>query len=30
LAPITARIVADMTAGRQTGIDLAPYAVTRF
>jgi D-amino-acid dehydrogenase len=30
LAPITARIVADITAGRQTGIDLAPYAVTRF
>ena len=30
LAPITARIVADITAGRQSGIDLAPYAVTRF
>lgn len=30
LAPITARIVADIAAGRSAEIDLAPYAVTRF
>jgi len=30
LAPITARIVADIAAGRQTDLDVAPYAVTRF
>ena len=30
LAPITARIVADMIAGRQPGLDVSPYATTRF
>ena len=30
LAPITARIVADMIAGRQPGLDVSPYAATRF
>jgi D-amino-acid dehydrogenase len=30
LAPITARIVADIVAGRRCGIELSPYAVTRF
>ena len=30
LAPITARIVADILAGRGSDLDLAPYAVTRF
>jgi D-amino-acid dehydrogenase len=30
LAPITARIVADLVDGRPTGIDLAPYLPTRF
>ena len=30
LAPITARIVADCLAGREPGLDLAPYAVMRF
>lgn len=30
LAPITARIVADIAAGRQAEIALAPYAATRF
>lgn len=30
LAPITARIVAGIAAGRRAEIDLAPYAVTRF
>ncbi|WP_151717897.1 NAD(P)/FAD-dependent oxidoreductase [Gemmobacter serpentinus] len=30
LAPITARIVADMIAGRQPELDVSPYRVTRF
>lgn len=30
LAPTTARIVADLVAGRPTGLDLAPYLPTRF
>lgn len=30
LAPITARIVADMIAGRTPELDVAPYAATRF
>ena len=30
LAPITARIAADMIAGREAGLDVAPYAATRF
>lgn len=30
LAPVTARIVADLVAGRAAELDLAPYAATRF
>lgn len=30
LAPITARIVADIIAGRPPALDIAPYAATRF
>jgi D-hydroxyproline dehydrogenase len=30
LAPITARIVADLIAGRATGVDLTPFAASRF
>ncbi len=30
LAPMTARIVADLVAGRKVGIDLGPYLPTRF
>ena len=30
LAPITARLVSDLIAGRKTGIDLAPYRPGRF
>jgi D-amino-acid dehydrogenase len=28
--PITGRIVADLIAGRNAGIDLAPFAAARF
>lgn len=30
LAPVTARLVSDLLAGRQTGLPMAPYSVRRF